>query len=371
MTPPPGQSTGAGHLTAAMARADERTVLDGPLVPRVLAILTVGLLAARLSPVGADLAINGLCAVAFGAWLMLRRRCPAWVGPVLGVALMGFGILASPESVDVRTITGTTVLLLSLPVRWSFTLIVIGWILSTTGRAGDEGPFAIIVAIGQSLLVAVVLCLLELTAQTTEELQNARGELLEERMQEERLRLGHQVRSLLGRTFATAQHHLDAARTHVRDADLDGELQEVGGILGDGREQLGRLTFEAQQTSFPEELLAVREVCDRLGVDLTLSIDDIPEREISDAAALVLREAMTNLLKHADPTRCVIAVRRSDSETVLAITNNGVRASAPASDAGTGHRRWRESLRPMGAHLDAGPLSDGRYRVTVHFPTGG
>ena len=81
----------------------------------------------------------------------------------------------------------------------------------------------------------------------------------------------------------------------------------------------------------------------------------------------VLREAMTNVLRHAEPSRCTIEIEVSDQQARLRVVNDGALPSDGA-DPGTGLVALRRYLHEHAGRLDAGPGADGTFSLDAVLP---
>jgi two-component system sensor histidine kinase DesK len=83
----------------------------------------------------------------------------------------------------------------------------------------------------------------------------------------------------------------------------------------------------------------------------------------------VLRVAMTNLLRHAEPRRCTIEIDVTDGQARLRVVNDG---ALPGDDAdpGTGLAALGRYLQAHSGRLDAGPGPDGTFRLDAALPAG-
>jgi two-component system, NarL family, sensor histidine kinase DesK len=100
------------------------------------------------------------------------------------------------------------------------------------------------------------------------------------------------------------------------------------------------------------------------GIDVQLRVDAMP-RAWQEAAGWVVRESVTNVLRHSSATR--VEVGYADAR--LRIVNDGARAGGTGSAAdGSGLQGLRERLAPLGATLEAQPDGDGRWAVLATLP---
>lgn len=120
----------------------------------------------------------------------------------------------------------------------------------------------------------------------------------------------------------------------------------------------------------PELAGAVRAA----GLDVRLDVE--PGVVLSDGLALtvhrVVQESLTNVLKHAPTaTRAVVAVHRSASELRIAIDDDGATPTVNGRGDGRGLRGMAERVARYGGRVDAGPTTDGGWRVRASVPLEG
>jgi signal transduction histidine kinase len=93
--------------------------------------------------------------------------------------------------------------------------------------------------------------------------------------------------------------------------------------------------------------------------------------EVDAAAYRVVQEALTNVLRHAGPTRALVRVTRQDDEVVIQVADRG-RGTAEASPVGgRGLRGMRARVESVGGSLTAGPRDGGGFQVVARLPLAG
>jgi signal transduction histidine kinase len=132
-----------------------------------------------------------------------------------------------------------------------------------------------------------------------------------------------------------------------------------------------------------DEVAAARSVLETVGVDPDVSVPSDPlPAEVDAALAAVLREAVTNVVRHSRAARCTIAITSTDGLVRLRIVNDGVAqppgAAAAAAGAGAVETRSAQAspvgsgllgmAERTGGRLSAGPLPLGRFEVVAEFP---
>jgi signal transduction histidine kinase len=124
--------------------------------------------------------------------------------------------------------------------------------------------------------------------------------------------------------------------------------------------------------SLRAELTAARDTLAAAGVAVRAGAPAAPVPPAVDAVlATVLREAVTNILRHATAKRCTIRLSTTGKVIRLQVTNDGVRPAEPAeatSTGGAGIGNLHARVRALGGHLNAGPDGDGRFQLAVEIP---
>jgi two-component system sensor histidine kinase DesK len=86
-----------------------------------------------------------------------------------------------------------------------------------------------------------------------------------------------------------------------------------------------------------------------------------PEQE--SVLSLALREAVTNVVRHADASRCNVTLKRSDALCTLEISDDGCGVRGPE---GNGLRGMRERLEALGGSLRL--LTSNGTRLIIDLP---
>ncbi|HEY3684627.1 MAG TPA: sensor histidine kinase [Streptosporangiaceae bacterium] len=97
--------------------------------------------------------------------------------------------------------------------------------------------------------------------------------------------------------------------------------------------------------------------------------DGLPEG-LELAVFRIVQEALTNVVKHAAPARCRIAVTVADGAVTVEVTDDGpgVRVLPGAPSAGHGLVGMRERAAVYGGDCTTGPLPGGGFRVRARIP---
>lgn len=186
------------------------------------------------------------------------------------------------------------------------------------------------------------------------------------------------ARQVLSDSPAKARNALLAVEASGRAAMT--ELRHLLGLLSPpGSADAAATGALAEQDLRPQPgLQQLRPLLDRvssagLPVDLQVSERryDLPPG-LDLAAFRVVQEALTNVLKHAGPTRTRVRLDYGECTLVVDVLDAGRGSPAPtaAIPAGTGRGLigLRERISLYGGELDAGPRPGGGWRVRACFP---
>jgi signal transduction histidine kinase len=123
-------------------------------------------------------------------------------------------------------------------------------------------------------------------------------------------------------------------------------------------------------------LAALAEQTEMAGVPVELTVRDadrVPE-SVGLSAYRIVQEALTNVVKHAGPTRCRVQVDGGAGEVRIVVSDEGAAGRRPPPrPEGHGITGMRERAALYGGTLAAGPLPDGGFEVRARLPyrTGG
>ncbi|MFI6320012.1 histidine kinase [Nonomuraea sp. NPDC050556] len=187
-------------------------------------------------------------------------------------------------------------------------------------------PLAVTVNYTVSTLVTglVMYGLLKL-ARIVNELDAARDELARAAVVEERLRAARDLHDLLGHSLAAIMLKVELARRLDPDrarAELEDVLEMAAGAEADLRAVSG----EHRELSLTAEAESARSVLGAAGIKVAVSLsheDLSPEAET--VLATVLREAVTNVLRHSTARTCTIT---TEPGVRLRVSNDGATRSA-------------------------------------------
>jgi two-component system sensor histidine kinase DesK len=185
----------------------------------------------------------------------------------------------------------------------------------------------------------------------------------------ERERIGRDLHDLLGHTLSVIVLKAElASRLADRDPSRAiAEIRDVERISRDALAEVRKAVRGYRGESLRDEVAGAGRVLDAAGIAATIDIADTALAPDEDRAlAYALREAVTNVVRHAEATRCEIRLATRDGRTVLEVHDNGRGGLAPE---GSGLSGMRERLRQVAGTLER----DGRggTRLVMSLPAHG
>ncbi|MDQ0683434.1 two-component system sensor histidine kinase DesK [Streptomyces achromogenes] len=249
-------------------------------------------------------------------------------------------------------------------------------VLAGTVSSVHDGWGALTIAYATWISTMVTAAILSLS-EAVRELRAAREELARRAVEEERLRFSRDLHDLLGHTLSVIVVKSEAAR-RLAPRDMDAALSQVTDIEAVGRQALTEIREAVtgyREGSLATELERARSALSAAGVEPTVNRSG-PPPEPQTAALLgwVVRETVTNVIRHSEATRCAITVSGTPDRVRLTVTDDGVGLGEDedvedcCARGGTGLTGLRERLAAAGGSLTADRGPNGGFRVTAELP---
>jgi two-component system sensor histidine kinase DesK len=196
---------------------------------------------------------------------------------------------------------------------------------------------------------------------------------------QERLRASRELHDVLGHRLGIialkAELAADLAATApTRSAAESNEIRAIAAAtLAEARRAVHGETVADLAT----QLASAELVLDSAGIETTINVDNaqVPA-STSGLLAAVVREAVTNILRHSEARTVSIAFDRTGPSPTLVIVNDGVGSprsgtAADGSSSGTGLASLAARCSAVGGRLVSRPADGGRFEVRVELPPGG
>src|SRR5215472_595064 len=307
---------------------------------------------------------------------------PGWIG--LFVALCTLTAYGDGRRSLVIAGVGTAV----LATGWLFAAAdsvpgrgAIGWVFFRIGGSVMSA------AIGESIRSRRVIA--AEAQERAERAERTREEEARARVDAERLRIAREVHDTVAHAIAiinaqsgVTAHVLDKRPEQAREA-----LRAMRAILGVLRDDTDGRVPHPSLGQIDELTAKARDA----GLDVTLEATSPPTplpSAVGSAAYRILQESITNVIRHAGPTRVTVALNPGIDVLEIRVTDEGRRATPgedpagphlpaqhPAGNGtgssakpGRGILGMRERCQLLGGELDAKPTPGGGFEVTARLP---
>ncbi len=301
----------------------------GPLPRRRLAVTAATCVAALA--VAAALPEDPRTAVALSVW---------------GVVAVGLGGFRDPR------VTGAVVLTMPL---------VLGV------PSGEPGVYAY--GLGAGLFMVFTVRASLWTYGVVRELDDARQ--AQASLAVERLRFSRDVHDVLGRRLSeiAVQAELAARLAEAGDASAPQRMDQVRGVAHDALREARALARGYRGTDLDQELQGARSLLSAAGITSEVALADGLPQQWREPTGWVVREAVTNVLRHSRATRVRVgwSSAHGDGSGTLVVRNDGAGDAPTGTPTGSGLTGLAERLAPLGARLDTERQGD-EFVVEVLVP---
>jgi two-component system sensor histidine kinase DesK len=269
----------------------------------------------------------------------------------LYVAILTVGRLAAASIPIVLAISLAALL---VPVA------VPSWHVSLLDSLKDVTPVAIPITALVSFAVRKVI-------EGNQALAEAHAEIARLAAENERFRIGRDLHDLLGHSLTTITVKASLAR-RIGATDLDRCLEEIAAVEELTRRSLSDVRAAVSgyhEVTLAGEIATGHELLRAAGIsaDLPAAVD-VVEPARHELFGWVVREGVTNVVRHAHASSCAIRLSACSVE----IVDDGVGAPARAGNGLTG---LSERVAAVGGVVEAGPLEPRGWRLRVSLATAG
>jgi signal transduction histidine kinase len=364
----------------------------------IFALAAVGAAVDPLPPVAVALFVAGAAGTAVGAVGLTRRGLAAHHE---GEPLPQRAVVASFAAASVMAAAGAWAFSggdpspvvpwsVALPLGLVLTVCSTVWtvrqlaphvasvgVLSGVAARLDGTPLPAAVAQAVALFIAVLAVVLAFRVSVwvldvVREMARSRGVQLQLAVAEERLRFARDLHDVMGRDLSTIAVKSQLAGALVRRGQPGAaeELDDISRIAEGSLREVRELVRGYRSADLGGELAGARSVLRAAGVACTVTGEDdgaaLPA-QLQTALAWVVREAVTNVLRHSRATRCTITVTVPEREVELSVVNDGTDPTASAW--GNGLTGLAERLATLHGRLRAAADGD-RFVLTATLPRG-
>ena len=201
---------------------------------------------------------------------------------------------------------------------------------------------------------------------------------------QERNRLARELHDSVTQALYSLSLYAEAASRELSTGDLDVVRKHLGELRNTSQQALQEMrlmVFELQPPILEQDglVIALQErleaVESRTGIetDTDLDLEKRLPSKLETGLYGIAREALNNILKHAQATRVWVNLSETDETVVLEIEDNGIGLAniEAASGGGMGIKGMRERASQIGANLTLETRTGGGTLLRVEVPNNG
>ncbi|MFN8075588.1 MAG: histidine kinase [Kineosporiaceae bacterium] len=274
-------------------------------------------------------------------------------------------------------LAGSILLVMPTALGWSgFALVILSMAAIQTTLSVD--PADITYTTVSTVITGLVVFGLSRLASLVRQLHDARDELARMAVSAERLRFARDLHDLLGYSLSAITLKSELTRRLVtrQPARAVDELTEILQLSRQALADVRSVAAGYRDMSLDSE---TRSACSVLAaadirVECTGRPGPLPDA-VNTVLATVLREGVTNVLRHSKATTCRVVVERGEGRVRLLLTNDGVGEGdhlalqkAGKRHGGSGITNLRSRVEALGGRLDARVDDDGWFELDTDLP---
>lgn len=292
---------------------------------------------------------EALLLVQFGLTAAATAYGPHWYVMFVLLAI-GIGALVSPRwfGPSILTVTGVAISLITTRTSWDR-----AWVTALTVLLSGASTFLF-----YRLFVVIA------------ELNRTREELARTAVSEERLRFARDLHDLLGHTLSVMVVKAEVVRRLIpRDPGLAAEhARDIETLGREGLVEVRQAVNGYRDLTLTGELTRARNALTDAGIEVqVIEADRALPPDVDTLLGWVVREGVTNVIRHSGAERCTITVRVGAGNARLDLTDDGRGAGGTGGADGGGLRGLRERVAAAGGTVEAGRLPNG-FGIAVDLP---
>lgn len=266
---------------------------------------------------------------------------------------------------------------------WLGHLVIAHWLYRYLPPAGDGpaswGQEAFVLA--WVLAIVAVAELARVRREQWEQTRRERERAAKRRADEERLRIARELHDVLAHSISVINVQAGVGLA-LLDSDPEQARTALTTIKAASKEALGevrqvldtlRAPGDAPRAPAPglDRLPELVEQAARAGLTVDVTTDGTrsalpPGADL--AAFRIVQEALTNVVRHSGSRRARVRLHYAEGQLTLTVDDDGPASRTEAGGSGNGLAGMRERAAALGGTIEAGPRSDGGFRVVAALP---
>jgi two-component system, NarL family, sensor histidine kinase DesK len=254
----------------------------------------------------------------------------------------------------------------------------------TSSIAGADGG-TVVSYLASSAGIGLLMLVMSDLRLRNQQLSQARAELAEMAVAQERERFARDLHDLLGHSLSVITLKAELAGRLLADRSGDAAAREVAELEQVARTALSEVRDAVsgyRQPTLEGELAGARMALSAAGIEADVQYTRVPlDPAVEAVLAWAVREGATNVIRHSGARHCTVRITASLSDAGVEVIDDGVGETVGANGAshravvggrervgGHGIEGLAERARLVNGSLDAGAVADGGYRLAVTVP---
>ena len=256
------------------------------------------------------------------------------------------------------------------PVRAILVLVAVALVAFVLDAVrSSEGVTPGLTAVGTLALVSWGSITVAQLVSSNIKLQQAREELARLAVEEERTRFARDVHDVLGHTLTliVAKQRL-AARLLNNPEAAAVELKDAETLTRDALREVREIAGGYRQPTLTSELSGARVALETAGMQAVVDRDvGMLSRDVEAILAWIVREGVTNVVRHSGARTCTIRIHASDRAVIVDVIDDG--GGARGAPTGMGLAGLRERVAAKGGTLTADSPASGGFHLWAELPS--
>ncbi|MDQ2811053.1 MAG: histidine kinase [Actinomycetota bacterium] len=265
---------------------------------------------------------------------------------------------------------GSILILRSAGTSWVLFALVMASMLAAPlelGMGARDAIYLMLASLSSGLTVFAIYQL----RLASKRAHGASAQLAQLRSVRERERFSRDLHDILGYSLSAITLKAELTRTLVgsEPALAQDELAEVVELARQAATDVRLMAGGYYNISLAREAASVASLLSAACITPRVEIDcGALDDQVDAVLATVLREAVTNILRHSAARNCAIEANRVDKMITLSVTNDGVPRRVTSGPAGHGLRNLAWRLEALGGELSTGASRDDQFSLLAKVP---
>ncbi|SDH02350.1 two-component system, NarL family, sensor histidine kinase DesK [Planococcus glaciei] len=187
---------------------------------------------------------------------------------------------------------------------------------------------------------------------------------------EERERIARDLHDTLGQKLSLIGLKSDLAGKLIH-RDADAALNEINDIRQTARtalKEVRELVSDMRGTKLEDELLRIQQILKAAEIDFVLygspKLVNTPLL-VENVLSMCLKEAVTNVVKHSQATRCSVLIKQKPEEVLVQVQDDGIGFEGNSKQRGNGLAGMRERLEFVNGSVDIQKMDGTTLNIRV------